>query len=123
MELAEIDTPSFLSFPWMGSANAGRNLSQNRQSKDECRLLLRDSRPTWSPPSSVGPLTLHEFTVPTKPGLRRNREGSQQFTRQELACCREQDPVPTLKRHASTSGEHAQLMAQDQQFNIASNII
>src|SRR5680860_1016365 len=36
---------------------------------------------------------------------------------------RRQDPVPTLKPWATTSGEHTELMAQDQQLNVASNMI
>jgi len=35
----------------------------------------------------------------------------------------QEDPIATLKRQAMASGEHTELMAQDQQLNVASNMI
>jgi hypothetical protein len=35
---------------------------------------------------------------------------------------RQDDPIPTLKRQAAASGEHLELRAQDQDFDIAGDI-
>jgi len=55
--------------------------------------------------------------------MRRDGEGSPPVARQQPCRRREQDPIPTLKRQATTSGEHEQLVAQDQDLDIACRIM